>query len=210
MRQVMVPVAITWLVALVRLAGELAAGPAWLFSSAPGGGHAVVGVIWLVPVFGCWFGMRLARAGGGPPGRLRALGLYVLAAAIYVGGFRLAGGIDGSTHAGIATQILSMGGVAVLAGAVAFAAWPRLGACNLLYGLGARAGTAVVTVVAVLAAWGTHFEKFGPNDFATMTRGEAAAWLAFTQIAFWVPFTIVVGGLFGSLFTLPMRSHRGG
>ena len=208
--RVVVPIALTWLLALARLAGELADGPAWLFSTASGGGTALVGVLWLVPVFGVWFAASLVRAGSGPKDRLRAICLHLLAAAIYVGGFQLAGRVDGSTHAGIATQILCMGGVAVVAGAVAYAAWPGLAAVNLLYGLGVRAATAAITVVAVLAAWGTHFEKLGPRDYAAMPRGEVAAWLAFTQIAFWVPFTVVGGGLFGSLSSLAMRKHRSG
>lgn len=196
------PAAITLVVTLARLGGELVSGPAWLFSTASGGGAALVGITWLVPLSGVWFGFRLARAGRSPSHRLRTVLLHLVAAAIYVGGFQLAGRIDGSTHDGIVTQILCMSGVALAAALLAVATWPDLGAVNLLYGLLARAPTATITVLAVHGAWGTHFEKFGPHDYAGMAPGEAAAWLAFTQIVFWVPFTAVVGGLFGALAAL--------
>lgn len=204
---VLVPAGITLLVTLGRLAGELVGGPASMFSTAPGGGSALVGITWLVPVFGAWFGFRLARDGRSPERRLRALLLFVVAAAIYVGGFQLAGGVDASTHDGLVRQMLCMGGAALVAAALAFAAWPGLGVVHLVYGLLARLPTATITVLAVHGRWGTHFEKFGPHDYAGMAAGEAAAWLAFTQIVFWVPFTAVVGGLFGTLASLCGRAR---
>jgi hypothetical protein len=95
--------------------------------------------------------------------------------------------------------MLAMGGIAVVAALPAVVAWPGLARVELLYGLGARLPTAAITVAAVFAGWGTHYEKFGPHDFAGMGSGEAAMWLAFTQVVFWIPFTIIAGGLFGSL-----------
>ena len=60
---VLVPAAITLGVTLLRLVGELLDWSPLLFNKEAGGGGALVGIAWLVPVFGAWFGWRLARAG---------------------------------------------------------------------------------------------------------------------------------------------------
>ena len=66
------PAVITLAVTLLRLAGELMGGSDTLFNRAPGGAGAIVGIVWLVPVFGYYFGHRLARLGvrPGSTGRL--------------------------------------------------------------------------------------------------------------------------------------------
>ena len=62
---ILVPAVITLAVTLLRLVGELQGWSPALFSRAAGGGR-LVGISWLVPVFGAWFGWKLARAGSGP------------------------------------------------------------------------------------------------------------------------------------------------
>src|SRR5262249_29530470 len=57
----LVPTLVTLGVTIARLVGERMGGGAPWFSSASDG-FAVVGIVWLVPVFGAWFGLRLARA----------------------------------------------------------------------------------------------------------------------------------------------------
>ena len=66
LRLVWVPALITLGVTLLRLAGELLHWSESLFSRAPGGGAALVGIVWLIFVFGAWFGWRLAREGEQP------------------------------------------------------------------------------------------------------------------------------------------------
>ncbi len=51
-RLIMVPALIALAITIVRLVGELAGGPSTLFNRAPGGGGALVGIVWLVPIFG--------------------------------------------------------------------------------------------------------------------------------------------------------------
>ena len=66
------PALITLAVTLVRLAGGRRAGPDRFFSRAAGGDGAVVGIVWLVPVLGVYFGVRLcaqANPRGAPCGR---------------------------------------------------------------------------------------------------------------------------------------------
>lgn len=66
-RLILVPALLTLGVTLLRLAGELMNGSPALFSRAVGGGAAVVGIIWLVPVFGVYFARCLAREGASAP-----------------------------------------------------------------------------------------------------------------------------------------------
>ncbi|MFY9344666.1 MAG: hypothetical protein WAT39_19390, partial [Planctomycetota bacterium] len=53
---------VTFALTGVRLAGELLGGPEWLFGRAAGGGGALLGIGWLIPVVGAWFGRRLSLA----------------------------------------------------------------------------------------------------------------------------------------------------
>lgn len=87
-RLILVPALLTLGVTILRLAGELSNASPTFFSRAVGGGAAVVGIIWLVPVFGIYFARRLAREDSNAPvGRsagfaaLGLLALSVLAAA---------------------------------------------------------------------------------------------------------------------------------
>lgn len=201
---VLVPVLLSWLVTAARIAGERAGlGAPWV-SSAPGGGSALLGVVWLVPLCGAWFGWCLARPA--PSDRpVRALGLHVAALALYVGGFQFVRFVlhfDTSTASGLSAQILAMGVVSLLVLPLAKAAWPGLFAVNLVYALAVRVPIAALTVVAVFGDWGTHLEKFGPQDYAGFGPWPHAALLAFTQLVFWPSFTVVCGGLFGSLAAL--------
>lgn len=198
---VLVPAVVSWAVTGARIAGERCGlGPPWV-SSAPGGGGAVLGIVWLVPLFGGWFGWRLARSA--PPARFGfALLLHLVALALYVGGFqvvRFALRFDTATAAGLVAQILAMGVVSLLVLPLARVAWPELFVANLTYGLAVRVPIAVLTCVAVFGAWGTHLEKFGPRDYSGFGPWPHAALLAFTQLVFWPSFTVVCGGLFGSV-----------
>jgi len=63
---ILVPALITLAVTLLRLTGELLHWSKTLFNPEAGGGGALVGITWLAPVFGAYFGFKLARAGLGP------------------------------------------------------------------------------------------------------------------------------------------------
>jgi hypothetical protein len=177
-------------------------------SSAPGGGGALLGITWLVPLFGAWFGFRLARSGAGPERRRRAVLLHLLALLLYVGGFqvvRFGLRFDTATASGLTGQILAMGAVSLLVLPLANAAWPRLCRVHVGYGLAVRVPLAALTFAAVFGGWGTHLEKFGPNDYQGFGPWPHAALLAFTQLVFWPSFTCICGGLFGSLAALVTR-----
>src|SRR5512143_1804188 len=126
-RLVAVPAAITLAVTLLRLAGELLHWSPALFSRAPGGGGSLVGISWLVPLFGLYFGLRLARTEA-PPRPLAGLGLLVAALALFAA-------------------------AAVASVAVALPAWPRLGRVLLAYALAARVPVALLMLFAIFGSW---------------------------------------------------------
>jgi len=78
-RLIVVPAVITLAVTLLRLVGELRHWSPTLFSREAGGAGALVGIVWLVPIFGIYFAIRLNKAGQGPASRGRAIGFAVAA-----------------------------------------------------------------------------------------------------------------------------------
>ncbi|MHC4815256.1 MAG: hypothetical protein ACYTGW_20245 [Planctomycetota bacterium] len=193
------PLAVTWAVLLIRLGGELIEGPAWLFCRDAGGGAAVVGISWLVVVFGAYFGWRLAKEGRGPNRPGGVLLVHVVANAVAIGGmFGLgAAGIIDFEKPGPA---IAYGFAAVCGGAslLMLWAWPALFLANLTYGFLARLGVIAVTIPATLYSWDTHFSKLGERGMQEATWGHVMK-LSMAQICFWIPFTILVAGLFGAL-----------
>jgi hypothetical protein len=195
---ILVPAAITLAVTMVRLIGELNRWSPTLFNREGGGGGALVGIVWLVPIFGVYFALKLDRAGHGPASRGRALGLALagLATAIVLSMavFRLQLS---------PVVLIPLANLAVALGAlVAYRGWPALGRVDLAYGLAARIPVAVLMLIAMYANWGTHYE-LGPPGFPPM--GVFAKWLSIgllPQLVLWIGFTVIVGGLFGSLAVL--------
>ncbi len=66
-------------VTLLRLTGELLGWSPKLFARTAGGGASPVGIVWLIPIFGIYFALRLAQTGEAPPTVGRALGLAKIA-----------------------------------------------------------------------------------------------------------------------------------
>jgi hypothetical protein len=192
---ILVPAVITLAVTLLRLVGELQGWSPLFFNKEAGGGGAIVGIAWLVPIFGAWFGWKLARAGSGPGGIGRALGLTVLALALVPAlGFVM-------EKAGMNQQNLTALGVFVVASLVAlvigFLAWPALGRTLVGYGLAARVPVVIVMLAAMLGNWGTHYDVPPPN-FPEM--GTLAKWFwigLLPQLTIWIAYTVVIGALFG-------------
>jgi len=193
---ILVPALITLAVTLLRLTGELRHWSPALFNPAPGGGGALVGIAWLVPVFGVYFGLKLARAGlAGPTGP--AIGFALLGLLIMpIGGFT-------AVKLGMSQQSLALLGVfvvlSIIGGAVAYRGWPALGRVLFAYGLAARVPVALVMLAAMLGSWGTHYD-LPPPDFPAMS--PIAKWLIIglaPQMTIWIWFTIAVGALFGAI-----------
>jgi hypothetical protein len=195
------PAVITLGITLLRLVGELNRWSPRLFSRDAGGAAALVGIVWLVPVFGVYFAVKLIRSGAGPVSNARAVGFVVLAVAVFMG---LGAAIDAMALGGLA-NVLLFNLMAVSMAVLASRGWPALAQTLFFYGLAARVPVAIVALVAMYARWGTHYE-LGPPGLPAM--GTFATWLAIglaPQMFFWIAFTIIVGGLFGSLAALAVR-----
>jgi hypothetical protein len=130
------------------------------------------------------------------------LGLLVLVAAGFLGGavFKLTPG---------SRRFLLLFAVAAIAAVpVALRGWPALGRVLVAYGLAARVPVAAIMLVAILANWGTHYEKGAPG-FPEM--GALAKWFwigLIPQMTVWIAFTVVVGAFFAGLAALAMGGRR--
>jgi hypothetical protein len=203
---IVVPAVITLAVTLLRLLGELMRWSTTLFNPAPGGGGAIVGIAWLVPVFGVYFALKLAAAGERPSGAGPAIGYPLLGFALLpAAGFA-------ATKLGAPPNSLPLFAVfvviSILGALVAFRGWPALGRTLLAYGLAARIPVAIVMLLAMLGNWGTHYDA-PPPGFPDM--GPLSKWLligALPQLTIWIWFTMAVGALFGGI-ALAVRSRAG-
>jgi hypothetical protein len=192
---ILVPAIISLAVTLLRLVGELQGWSPVFFSRAAGGGGAIVGISWLVLVFGAWFGWKLARAGAGPAGVGRALGLTVLALVILP--------VLGAVASMLKLDPLGLGTLAlyvvgsIAALAVGLQAWPALGRTLLAYAFAARVPVALLMLAAIYGNWGTHYDVAPPN-FPAMAPLPKWFYIGFLpQFTIWIAFTVVVGSLFG-------------
>ena len=75
---ILVPALIALSITVIRLVGELGGGPSVLFNTAAGGAGALVGIVWLVPIFGGYFAVKLARGGHGPESAGKVVGYSLL------------------------------------------------------------------------------------------------------------------------------------
>lgn len=203
-RLIVVPAVITLAVTLLRLVGELQHWSPRLFSREAGGAGALVGIVWLVPIFGIYFAIRLNKAGQGPASRGRAIGFAL--AALLVGAV-LVSAISSLSPNIVATIVLA-NLASFLPLWIAYRGWPELGKVEALYGLAARIPVVVVMFVAMAANWGTHYE-LGPPGFPEMNL--VAKWFVIgllPQLSAWVAFTVIVGSLFGSAALFFQKSRQ--
>jgi hypothetical protein len=193
---ILVPAVITLAVTLLRLVGELQGWSSTLFNRDAGGGGAIVGIVWLIPIFGIYFALRLAREGEGPGKIGRAFGLWLLALVVLpaTGAAAGAAGVDQNST----TMLLIFGAAAIAAVFAALRAWPELGRVLVAYGLAARIPVAIVMLVAIFGDWGTHYDVPPSADSPQMAPLVKWFWIGLLpQITIWIAFTVVVGMLFG-------------
>jgi len=202
---ILVPAVITLAVTFLRLVGELQGWSPILFNRECGFCGALVGIVWLVPVFGAWFGWKLTRAGSGPGSLGRAFGLTLASMAVLPLFSFLA------PKAGILPERLWRPNVpltesftivsvfvafAIVGLAIGIMAWPALGRTLLAYGLAARIPVALLMLVAMLGNWGTHYDA-RPSSPQMSPLGWWVGIGLVPQLFFWIWITIVFGALFG-------------
>jgi hypothetical protein len=207
LKELLVPSLITLAVTLLRLVGELQGWSPTLFSRVPGGRGAIVGIVWLVLVFGAYFAVKLARRGSAP-GAAGVLGYAAAAVAIVAATIFAVNALKLSQNAQFLTIMIAL----VVGAIVAYRGWPGLGRTLLAYGLAARIPVILVMLVAIYANWGTHYDVLPPNPTPELiAMGPLARWLMIRlvpQLLLWVPFTMIVGALCGGLALLAVGRSR--
>ena len=193
---ILVPAVITLAVTILRLTGELNGWSPLLFNSEAGGGGAIVGIAWLVPIFGVYFALRLARSGGAPASAGRVLayaaGGLAAAVAIMIGGSLLVG-------EAYPVAMLVPAAAGIVGMSIACRGWCALGRILFYYALAARIPVILITLLAVLGDWGTHYDAVPPG-FPEMSAMGKFFWSGVVpQLTVWVAYTMVVGALFGGI-----------
>jgi len=203
LKLVLVAGILTLAVNLLRVYGELHGWDPVYFNTEAGGHGAVVGIAWLVPIFGFLFGRSLAKAGKAPGRTLTALVIhllgFVLAMGVAFGAFKLITDVD--------QRFLVLWITCWVFALFGLFAWPAAFFVNLLYGVLARGPVVVLTHLAFTNNWDTHMVKLGPGVTAP-DDAQREFWLMMAQATAWMGFTILVGGFFAVLGAATVRKAQ--
>lgn len=198
MRLILIPSIITLAVTLLRLFGELQHWSPTFFRTEAGGAGAIVGIVWLVPIFGIYFGMKVAGWGEGPSGSGRAIGLSLIAVVIMFAAFSVVNALELTPATAATTAIIAV--ATVLALVVQRSSWPALFKVLFAYGLAARIPVVVVMFIAIMRNWGTHYDVPPPGFPPEVGWFQKFILIGLLpQLIFWVAFTAIIGGLFGGI-----------
>ena len=166
-----IPALITLGITILRLVGELEHWPKPWFSTAAGGGGAIVGISWLPVVFGPYFALKLAGAGDRPSSVGKAVGFTLLGLVVFVLGVFWAQSTF--SHLSILTLVAFL--LMLVAAFIPGIGWRSLGNTLLAYAFAARIPVLIVMFLAMRGnggqGWGTHYDAvppmFAPAPFAT-------------------------------------------
>jgi hypothetical protein len=199
------PALVTLAVTVLRLVGELRGWSPEYFSRLPGGGLSPLGITWLAPLVGLYFGWRVGRAGLPAPHPVVVVGVPLLVVS------------SGALLALLAGRILKTswtanfalwGVVSILVAAAVFACWPALGRTLLAYAYAARIPVAIVAALAIWRNWGTHYDV-PPPGFPAMPRLRRWLWTGLLpQTTIWVAWTMVTGMILAPLGHWAARLRR--
>jgi hypothetical protein len=203
---IVAPALITLAVTLCRLVGELNQWSGLLFGREAGGGFSLVGIVWLVPIFGVYFGAKLAKQGHRPTSLAKAALLPLAAFLLWIGVAAIATGLEMS----MVPMIIIFTVAAVALAYVAYISWPEMGRIQFAYGLAARIPVAIVMIVAIYKDWGTHYDVPPPTPMPDV--GPFMKWVLIgllPQLTTWIAFTMLVGAIFGTIGVVLIRnSHQ--
>jgi hypothetical protein len=198
-----IPAIITLAVTVLRLVGELNHWSSAWFNPAPGGFGAVVGIVWLVPIFGIYFARRLAAAGQVPAQASRAVGHAILGFVILAGGFVLFQLVLKDFKG-----IVLMWALAAIAGVLQLYGWRELGKVLAGYAYAARLPVAIVMFLATRGGWDSHYSALAMPVSRLSWLTQYFLFGFIPQLVWWVGFTMVVGSLFGSVTVALAQRYR--
>ena len=195
-RLILVPALITLVITLLRLTGELLHWPAPLFSSAEGGGAAIIGITWLPFIFGPYFAARLLKRDERPTSFVTTIFFAVLGILILGCGGLMVFTPMGSFTGHVALGMLLM----VLAATLQFIPWKPLARTLIAYAYAARIPVVIVMFFAMQYHWGTHYDAV-PAEFATLPFWPKYLLLGIApQLVMWIVYTMTIGTLFGGIY----------
>ncbi len=205
---ILIPAAVTLAVTLIRLLGELFGGPDFLFNASAGGAGALVGIVWLVPVFGIYFAVKLSKHGRRPVSMGKTIGAFLAALALMVASYAVGFFLFGPDPSIGALVYYALVSLAVIY--ISLLPWPDLGRLLLAYGFAARIPVVLIMLVAILGDWGTHYDVPPPG---LTIASPIVKWFfigLLPQFTFWIAFTTIIGGFFGALGAALVRGSAGG
>jgi hypothetical protein len=188
---------ITLGITILRLVGELEHWPKPWFSTAAGGGAAIIGISWLPIIFGPYFAWKLAGAGEGPSNVGKAVGFAFLGLVVYLLGMFWAQSTF--SHPSMLTLVAFL--VMLVAAFIPGIGWRSLGNTLIAYAFAARIPVLIVMFLAMRGnggqGWGTHYDAIAPMfanaSFARKFVDEALL----PQMTMWIGWTVVLGAILG-------------
>jgi len=183
-------------VTLLRLVGELQHWPSALFNREAGGGGSIIGITWLVLIFGAYFAVKIARSGEDVPGGGRVIGFALLGLVITA----LGGWLGFAPQVQFPGKII-VGLVLIVIGALMpFYGWRTLAKVLLAYGYAARIPVVILMYFAFRGNWGTHYDALPPEIPKDMPFwNKYFEFAVVPQMVMWIAFTLIVGSIFGGI-----------
>jgi len=203
-----IPTLITLGITILRLVGELEHWPKPWFSTAAGGGGAIIGISWLPIIFGPYFALKLVGAGDRPSSVGKAVGFAVLGLVVLVLGIVLAGVAHMSPS--ILTLVAFL--VMLVAAFIPGIGWRSLGNALLAYAFAARIPVLIVMFLAMRGnggqGWGTHYDAV-EGTFAQAAFARKFLYMAVVpQMTGWIGWTVVVGSIIGVIVFAIVRRGK--
>ncbi len=197
---ILAPAIISFAITILRLVGELNQWSPRLFSREAGGGGSLIGISWLIPIFGVYFAVKLVRDGYTPKSNIKVI-LFAIVGAVVAMGIIVPFISSGPTVLFVLASFVSAGaGIALQR-----IAWPELFRTLLAYAFAARIPVALVMLVAISGSWGTHYDVAPPQGIPEMSALATWFYIGFVpQLTFWIMFTVVIGSLAGGITALAM------
>jgi hypothetical protein len=199
---ILIPAIITLAVSCLRLMGELMGWNEILFGRAAGGGFALIGIVWLVPIFGIYFGWKLTKTGSPAKSPGKLIGLSLLSAVIVFGVFGLlfAASLDMPMLAIIVVGVISIGAMYLVK-----SSWPELFKTLVTYAFAARVPVILIMFFAIMGNWGTHYDAPPPEMEGMSSFVEWVVTGLIPQATIWIWFTVTFGALFAGLAELVLK-----
>ena len=211
---IFVPALIALAITVSRLLGELGGESSILFNRAAGGGGAIVGIVWLVPIFGAYFAIKLVRGGHGPESPGKVVGFSILG--LLAGGaiMALTATLTGDPNVSMTLpsavlQQLGFGVAAFISVVIQKGVWPAFFKTILAYAYASRIPVAIVMFAALAGNWGTHYELGPPGYPETGFLTNFFLIALMPQMTFWIMFTVLTGSLAAGVSILIVRRTAG-